>query len=196
MKLICGLGNYGRCFRNNRHNLGFIAVDFIRKALNFPPFHECKTPPCLFTEGRIEAKRVYLLKLKTFMNFSGEYLKIFLHKKRIKTKDLWVIHDDLDIPFGQIKISYQRGSGGHNGVQSIIESLGTKDFVRLRIGIRPSHMVKKSDFVLEDFSGKEKRILRPTLKQLVLIVKTAILKNLEIPIPVFLTINNYGKGKR
>lgn len=103
---------------------------------------------------------MYILKPQTFMNLSGEAVAPFMRSKKLDADSLIVVHDDLDIPFGEIRVSRNASSGGHNGVQSIIDSLGTKDFTRVRLGIgRPPENVLADAFVLQRFKGEEEEKL-------------------------------------
>jgi len=156
LKLIVGLGNPGRKYQYNRHNVGFMVVDqFARK---FGIGLDIKKKKAVFGRGKCLLKDVVLLKPQTFMNLSGEavlYLASFL---KVKTIDIIVIADDTELPFGKIRIRRNGGSGGHNGIKSLIYSLKSEDFLRLRFGIgRPESNSEKDlcEHVLEDFTQEE-----------------------------------------
>lgn len=160
MKLIVGLGNPGRQYQNNRHNVGFMVVD--RFAKKYGIDLSIKKKKAVFGRGKCNGIEIVLLEPQTFMNLSGEavlYLASFL---KIKTQDIVVIADDTEIPFGNMRIRRSGGSGGHNGVKSLIYSLKTEDFPRLRFGIgRPEGCTDKDlcEYVLEDFSSQETEII-------------------------------------
>ncbi|MBI2042670.1 MAG: aminoacyl-tRNA hydrolase [Candidatus Nealsonbacteria bacterium] len=144
MKLIIGLGNPGKKYEKTRHNFGFLAIDELQK----------QTP-----------KDAILLKPDTFMNKSGKAVKEKAAYYKIKPQDIWVIHDDIDLPLGEYKISRGQGSAGHKGVQSIIDELGTKDFNRIRLGICPASGKPSNveDFVLQKFTAEEEKIITGAL---------------------------------
>jgi len=152
--LIVGLGNPGREFEKTRHNLGFMLVDLLaerRKA-------QIKREECRSLIGRAEIENlvVELAKPHTYMNLSGEAMSCLLRKDDRSVEKLIVISDDLALPFGSIRIRPRGTHGGHNGLRSIIDCLGTQDFIRLRIGIMPEHPVANTkNFVLENFSKAE-----------------------------------------
>ena len=153
MKLIVGLGNPGKKYAKTRHNVGFRVIDSLDFARD---------------------KDVILLKPNTFMNQSGKVVKSLTTKYKIQTTDVIVIHDDIDLPFGEIRVSKDSSSAGHKGVQSIINELGTQDFTRVRIGINPKSEIRISksetdttDFVLENFTKAEEKQLPEIIKEAV-----------------------------
>lgn len=154
-KLIIGLGNPGEEYKNNRHNVGFILIDKIAQelSLNF----DNNKKKSLYARGKSKDIEYILLKPQTFMNLSGEsaiYVSKFFN---VKLEDIIVIYDDMDIPFGSFKIKKGGSSGGHNGIKSLIAHLQSDDFTRVRIGIgRPSAGKKVNDYVLSNFSKKER----------------------------------------
>ncbi len=156
MKLVVGLGNPGKKYEKNRHNVGFMAVDYFANRHNIDL--NIKKKKALFGKGKCNSEEVILLKPQTFMNLSGEavlYLASFL---KIKSNNIIVIADDSDLPFGMIRIRRGGGSAGHNGIKSLISSLKTSDFPRIRIGIgrpSPDSGIDLSDYVLQDFSEDE-----------------------------------------
>ena len=135
MKLIIGLGNPGEQYEKTRHNTGFLAVDKIAEDFQFPSFEFHRTFNAEISKDMINGEKVILVKPQTFMNNSGETVKAILDYHGIELESIVVIHDDLDIVIGEYKISKNRGSAGHRGVQSIMSYLGTEDFTRVRIGI-------------------------------------------------------------
>ncbi len=152
--MIVGLGNPGIKYRNTRHNAGFNAVDLLAKKKGFPAFSAPKSLRSEISEG---PEKTILVKPLTFMNLSGIATKEAMKKFGIDNSRLIIVHDDIDIPLGNIKVSENRGAGGHNGVTSIIKELGTKDFKRVRIGILPEKKPELVDvFVLGKFLKEEK----------------------------------------
>lgn len=164
MKLIVGLGNPGKEYEKTRHNVGFMVADAFAKEAGFSKWKDEKYARGATCRGFVESccEDVLLLKPDTFMNKSGEAVKKALHDLRLTVNDLLVVHDDLDLPFGTLRLAYDSGSAGHNGVQSVIDALGTKDFWRLRVGVGP----KKGEadkFVLKRFprlqQGKVRKVI-------------------------------------
>jgi len=156
MKLIIGLGNPGKKYEKTRHNLGFMAVDFLREKLGAPDFKSNKKCAAEFSKSG----EIILAKPQTFMNLSGEAVAKLLSFYKLDLDDLIVIHDDIDLELGKIKDGKNHGPAGHNGVKSIIELLGTKDFPRLRIGVgRPPEHIPPEDYVLQNFTSAELKLL-------------------------------------
>jgi PTH1 family peptidyl-tRNA hydrolase len=160
MKLIVGLGNPGEKYKNTRHNAGFLALDFLLNDgdgfMTAKPSHEFKSE--MFTWGAGD-KKVIFLKPQTYMNDSGQALKVICNFYKLDfAKDLLVLHDEVDLPFGMVRTTPSSSDAGHNGVKSIIENLGTQDFHRIRIGVeaRQSRNDMPTDsFVLQDFTDEE-----------------------------------------
>jgi len=156
LKLIVGLGNPGPRYQYNRHNVGFMVVD--RFARKYSIDLSIKKKKAVFGRGRLNGEDVVILKPQTFMNLSGEavlYLASFL---KVKTTDIVVVADDTELPFGKIRIRRNGSSGGHNGIRSLIYSLKSENFPRVRFGIgRPEVQSEKElcDYVLEDFTPHE-----------------------------------------
>jgi PTH1 family peptidyl-tRNA hydrolase len=195
MKIIVGLGNPGKKFEKTRHNLGFLVVESLKsKIKSFSDWKKNKKFLSEISEGKINEERVILAKPQTFMNNSGKavksLIKNFLLNKAMAelSRHLFVIHDDIDIPIGKFKISIGRGSGGHKGIQSIIDELGTKNFVRFRVGIKPNPKFKMQNaklkfkiqnFVLEKFNKKEEKILKKVIEMACQAIKMAIKEGIE-----------------
>ncbi|MBI5023226.1 MAG: aminoacyl-tRNA hydrolase [Candidatus Magasanikbacteria bacterium] len=181
MLLIIGLGNPGKEYEKTRHNVGFMTLDKLRSVLELDGWAANKKFYAEIAEKKIDAKKIILMKPQTFMNNSGQSAALVTKFYKIKPADIWVIHDDLDLPLGKIKIQRDRSAAGHNGVQSIINSLGTQDFIRFRIGIAPTKLTKKSgaDFVLDKFSLTEKMTLKKTLSSTIEAIKFAINEGIE-----------------
>ncbi|HEV2707039.1 MAG TPA: aminoacyl-tRNA hydrolase [Pyrinomonadaceae bacterium] len=150
--LIVGLGNPGAQYEWTRHNLGFMLVDFVAREAG----REVKRAECRALVGRaeLEGRTVELVKPQTYMNLSGESVTCLLRKRAglSPARDLLVISDDIALPFGSIRLRARGSSGGQKGLKNIIETLGTDEFMRLRIGIQPAHPVADTArFVLERF---------------------------------------------
>ena len=174
MILIVGLGNPGEKYNNTRHNIGFKIVDEFAKENNFPEFKLSKKHNSLISEGVIDNEKIMLAKPQTFMNNSGKAVKSIIDYLSLTTDNLLVVHDDIDIEIGQMKISENSRSAGHKGVQSIIDEIGTKDFARVRVGIKPiaesqgvndAQQIPTEKFVLEKFTQNEEQILQNIITQ-------------------------------
>jgi PTH1 family peptidyl-tRNA hydrolase len=167
MKLIIGLGNPGKKYEKTRHNVGFMVLDELAGG---EKWGESKKVKAQYIKMRMGDENVELLKPQTFMNESGRAVAYAANKNGVSPADILVIHDDVDIPLGEIKIQEGRGAAGHNGVKSIIQHLGTKDFTRIRVGVGVAPLYKggrggikkptnTSNFVLKRFGLLEKRKL-------------------------------------
>jgi peptidyl-tRNA hydrolase, PTH1 family len=151
LKVIVGLGNPGKKYELTRHNIGFWAVDQLSNKWNIP-FQKEKWNS-MVAEGIVNGEKVFLLKPLTYMNLSGEAVGAAMRFLKLPSKDLLVIFDDMDIPLGQLRLRQKGSSGGHNGMKSIIQHLGTEQFNRIKVGInRPPAGRKVVDYVLEPFS--------------------------------------------
>lgn len=157
--LIVGLGNPGKKYEGTRHNIGFEVVDRLRERFGLPDYITRFSGD--FIRGTHASKPLILLKPTTFMNLSGSSVQPAASFFKIDTKqDLWVVHDDLDLGLGRIRIRHSNGAGGHNGVKSIMDRVGHHNFMRFRIGIgRPETPQPIEDFVLEKFSKEEREII-------------------------------------
>lgn len=156
MKLIVGLGNPGKSYVNNRHNVGFQCLDHFARVHRIP-LKERKARAKVGM-GEVVGTPVVLAKPRTFMNMSGEAVRRLVREFRVPLEDLLVIYDDLDLPLGKVRIRQRGGSAGHKGGQSIIASLGSQDFPRIRVGIgRPDG--DEVAYVLSDFTAEEKEIV-------------------------------------
>lgn len=154
MKLIVGLGNPGKRYEGTRHNLGFLVVD--RLASQNGIVLESNLCDAWVGEGAIEGEKVMLAKPQTYMNRSGQAVGSLLQANGIATGDLVVINDDLDLPFGRIRIRPSGSAGGHRGLISIMESLAGAQFLRVRVGIgRPPEGMEPVEYVLEPFNSNE-----------------------------------------
>lgn len=149
MKLLIGLGNPGEKYKNNRHNVGYFFVDQAKR------------------QNKLTGKCVFL-KSNTFMNSSGEAVSSLVKSHKTKLEDLYIVHDDLDIPLGSYKIQFGVGPKDHNGIGDIEDKLGTGEFWRVRIGVENRNSDNRTPgekYVLEDFSEEEIKILDETIKK-------------------------------
>lgn len=176
--LIVGLGNPGQEYRNNRHNVGFMVIDRLGQewGLRLSKLQS----KALIGMGRVLGYRVILAKPQTYMNLSGQAVSGLVRFYKLPLENLLVIHDDLDLPLGTIRIRPSGGSAGQKGLNSIIQQLGTKDFPRLRIGIgRPPGRMSPADYVLHDFSAEEQETLALVLERAVEAVQSFIHLGME-----------------
>lgn len=156
--LLIGLGNPGREYRDSRHNVGFMFIDRLIIRLNARGMKV--QSKAIVTTATYEERKLILAKPQTYMNLSGQSAQGLLHFYKLPMENMLVAHDDLDIPFGTIRIRPKGGPGGQGGMASTIDKLGTKDFPRLRIGIgRPPGRMDPSDYVLQNFSRDEVKML-------------------------------------
>ncbi|MCX8116457.1 MAG: aminoacyl-tRNA hydrolase [Desulfobacterota bacterium] len=178
MKLIVGLGNPGVQYEGSRHNIGFFIVDRLAALAHIPI--TTKRFQALIGKGKIDSQEILLLKPMTFMNRSGEAVKraiLFFH---LEPKDLTVVHDDLDLPFGRLRFKRQGGDGGHLGVRSIVETIGTERFLRLKVGIgRPPPHLDPADYVLGQFDEAERGSLEKVIDLAAEALKVMVLEGLQ-----------------
>ena len=185
MILIIGLGNPGKKYEFSRHNLGFLVLDRFSKK-NLFEFKSSKKFKSKISKGYSGKKRVILIKPQTFMNNSGKAVKSLTINYKRQTTNIWVIHDDIDLPLGKIKIVKNRGAGGHKGVQSIINEIKTKNFIRFRIGIAPKYKITKQwnngameKFVLKKFTKTEKEVIKKVVENCVKALEITLKEGLE-----------------
>ena len=163
--LIIGLGNPGEEYKNTRHNVGRDTVLNFAKKNNFSEFSENKKLKSLVSEGKLEKHKVILMLPETYMNKSGEAASLGQKYFKVKPENIFVIYDDIDLPFGTIKISFNKNSGGHKGIGDVIKKLKTKEFYRIRLGINPTKKKKNAmDVVLKKFSKKDELVLKKLKK--------------------------------
>jgi PTH1 family peptidyl-tRNA hydrolase len=176
--LIVGLGNPGREYRDNRHNVGFMLIDRLAVKLNLR-FTRLQSR-ALVASGAHEENKVILAKPQTFMNLSGQAVQGLVRFYKLPLTNLLVVHDDLDLPTGAIRIRPDGGSAGQKGMSSILEKLGTDEFPRLRLGIgRPPGQMQAPDYVLQDFSEREMTIVNESLGRAVEAVETWLAGGLD-----------------
>ncbi len=165
MKLIVGLGNPGKEFELTRHNAGWLTLDRFAESENLSSKKSSKLQAEVF-DYKVGRNKVILAKPQTFMNNSGISVSIMLNFYRLAAKDIVIVHDDKDIPVGEIRVQTNRGAAGHNGIKSIIEHIGTQDFTRIRIGVGPVEKEKIeviSNFVLNKFTKEEFKLLQTAM---------------------------------
>jgi len=163
VKLIVGLGNPGKRYLYSRHNMGFLAIDKIAEDYGISVSH--KDFDALYGKGRLIDTSIILAKPLTYMNLSGLAVRrLFEYFQPDNTSDVILIHDDLDLPFGTLRVKAKGGHGGHKGLISVIEALGTQNFVRIRLGIgRPPMEMRAEEYVLDRFSPEEMERLEDVL---------------------------------
>ena len=174
MKLVVGLGNPGSEYNNTRHNIGFQLLDYIAKKKNIEFLRNKFNGE--YADFFVDGEKIILL--KTLLYISGEVVQSFVSFYKINLDDILVIQDDLDMDFGRIKIIYDSGSGGHNGIRDIEKCLGSKKFVRLKIGISNDKSIDTKDYVLGKFTEEERDILQLVDKKLVNIIDDFCTMNL------------------
>lgn len=184
MKLIIGLGNPGEKYKSTRHNLGRLIVKNFQRKADFPDFELKKKMKALISK---KGKTILALP-ETFMNTSGASVKLLTKRYILDPKNLIVVHDDFALELGKLRISKNRSSGGHKGIQSIINELKTKDFIRFRIGIKPKHRPKDLDkFVLKKFTKQEKETIKKAVEQSVKALELTLKDGVEK------TMNEYNR---
>ena len=162
MKAIIGLGNPGKKYTNTRHNIGFEVIDSLKGKNDFPDFKFDKKFESLISKR----DGLYIVKPQTFMNRSGMAVRALTDYYNINPEEVLVIHDDADINFGKVKIDLSRSSGGHKGVQSVIDHLKTKNFWRIRFGISKNNNKKAADIALNNFNKEEREVISPLINRL------------------------------
>lgn len=176
--LIAGLGNPGRKYANNRHNVGARCIDRLASAHDLS-FNR-REKGARLALGPILRSSVVLVKPSTYMNRSGRPIGALVRSYRVPVDRLLVIYDDLDVPLGTLRMRPSGGSGGHRGMRSIIRQLGRNDFPRLRVGIgRPPGRMDPADYVLQDFSEAEEQLLDRTLELAAQAVETWLAKGVD-----------------
>jgi len=165
--IIIGLGNPGKKYELTRHNVGFMVIDNLADAGEFPGFRMREEYRALVSKGTVSGDKVLLVKPQTYMNRSGQAVAGIMQNLSEPISDLLVISDDYSLPFGGIRFRRDGSSGGHKGLQSIIEQLGNNKFHRLRIGIGLSERVDSAEFVLERFTKAEEKEMKLIIPQAV-----------------------------
>jgi PTH1 family peptidyl-tRNA hydrolase len=185
--LIAGLGNPGPRYATNRHNVGFRCLELLaaRHELAF----DKRQKRAVIASGAIHTRRIILAKPQTFMNESGRAVAPLARFYKVQPERLLVVYDDLDLPLGTIRLRPEGGSGGHKGMRSIIEQIGTEAFPRLRIGIgRPPGQMDPAAYVLQDFSSEEEPLLEETLEHAVAAIEVWMSEGVEV------AMNRYNRS--
>ena len=174
MILIIGLGNPEEKYENTPHNVGFKTIDLFKERFSFPNFS--------LKEKALISKKddVILAKPQTYMNESGLAVREIMNFYKISKEDLWIIHDENDLKLGEFKISKDISSKGHNGIKSIIEKIGTQDFIRFRIGINSNQKEDLIDYVLKPFSKENTEIINETIFDVVSSLNDSIINGIKI----------------
>ena len=187
--LLIGLGNPGREYRDTRHNFGFMLID--RLAIRLAARGMKVQSKAIVTDAAYDGHKLLLAKPQTYMNLSGQSIQGLAHFYKLPLEQLLVAHDDLDLPFGTIRIRPGGGPGGQKGVASTIEQLGTRDFARLRLGIgRPPGRMDPSDYVLQDFSREDMKELSAILDRAADAALCFVIEGLEM------TMNRFNGDTR
>ena len=188
IKLIVGLGNPGDKYKNTRHNFGFEVLDVLAKKMSAGNFTEEKKFKSLIAKAEWDGNQITLMKPQTYMNLSGKAVQLFCQYFKIKPEEILVIHDELDILLGKMKIRTGGSAAGNHGVESIIETLGREDFIRLRLGIGAEKSqsgehgevhFKAEEFVIAPFEPKEKSKVKSMIKRAVQAIETLLNFGLE-----------------
>ncbi len=175
MKLVAGLGNPGFKYEMTRHNLGFRIVNQLAQELDINSWEVKAALKAEIAQVILGKEKIILAKPQTFMNQSGQAIRKIKDYYKIESEQILIIHDDIDLPLGKILIQKRRGSAGHRGVESIIENLGTKDFIRARIGIQPEKTNEDVEkFVLGKFTFTEEKIIQEIIKKAAQHIRAAL----------------------
>jgi len=174
MYTIVALGNPGERYEGTRHNVGRAVIDEFMRVYDFPPMKRSNNANALYAWSNVADERIEVMFPETYMNKSGQSVKYAVDKHEVVPANIIVVHDDVSLPIGDIRVSFGRGDGGHNGITSIIQTLKTKEFIRIRVGVAQKSFfggIKKhsgsslSQFVLKKFSGREKKELEDVSKK-------------------------------
>jgi PTH1 family peptidyl-tRNA hydrolase len=190
MKLIVGLGNPGKTYARNRHNVGFRCLNYFARLHSVRFDHrQCQARA---GTGKVRSEKLLLAKPGTFVNLSGNSVAGLVHKHNIPLSDLLVIYDDLDLPLGKIRLRQSGSSGGHKGMNSIISALGSEDFPRIRVGIGRPQAEGQSvsedaiiNYVLSDFSPQEEATIKPVIAKVSEAIDCFLTQGIEVAMSMF-----------
>jgi len=185
MKLIVGLGNPGKKYENTRHNTGFLVIDSILKKLNLEL--DTEKFKALYTIYNHNGEKVIIVKPLTFMNLSGEAVIQIMNYYDISVDDLIIIHDDLDLPVGKVRLRKGGSSGGQKGIGNIIELLKTSDIKRIRVGIDKDPMIPVIDYVLGKIKKEDKEVYKDSIERAADAAIYALDHNFDV------TMSNFNK---
>mgnify|MGYP000951919661 CR=1 FL=1 len=176
MFLIIGLGNPGKEYEKTRHNIGFLALDFLAKNFDAPKFRPNPKFKASISEINYHDNKIILAKPQTYMNTSGDSVQTLANFYKITSQNIIVIHDELDLPFSSLRVKTNGSSAGHNGIKDIINKLGTDQFIRIRLGIQTdkSKNIPAEKFVLSHFSITEKIKLKNIFSEVLQEIKKII----------------------
>ncbi|MCF7837952.1 MAG: aminoacyl-tRNA hydrolase [Candidatus Marinimicrobia bacterium] len=179
MKIVVGLGNPGRAYEFTRHNFGFMVVDELARMGGWP-WRRSWLGQALRAEGRLGSAAVMLLKPQRFMNRSGPPVAVAARRKGVPPAEVLVVYDDLALPTGELRLRGQGGAGGHNGLTSVLQALGTQDVPRLRLGIGPCPDGRAwEQFVLAPFAQAERPVVQATVRRAAEAVECVMTEGLE-----------------
>ncbi|HKZ37406.1 MAG TPA: aminoacyl-tRNA hydrolase [Chryseolinea sp.] len=177
MIVIVGLGNPGKEYEKTKHNIGFLFLDMIQTDWKFPKFHLDKHFTAEISKGTYEGQDILLVKPQTFMNVSGQAVLSIQQFYKLQPENFWIVYDELDLPWGKIRIRTEGSSAGHNGIKSIIAALGSEQFHRFRIGIQPEHFEpgqERQGTVLSKFTKEEQKQMVDIFEQVEEEMKTIL----------------------
>ena len=174
MKLIIGLGNPGKEYLNTRHNIGFMVLDNYLGNISWQNKFNA-----LYTTKEINNEKVIFIKPLTYMNLSGNAVQEFVNFYKINLEDILVIHDDLDLPLGKYRLKTNSSSGGHNGIKSLINNLGSNNFARLKIGVSKNNDIDTKDYVLGHFKKEELSIINDLYPKFASIIEDFTTNNIN-----------------
>lgn len=180
MILIAGLGNPGKEYEKTRHNVGFMILDALANSFE-TEYQIKKNFNAELAKTEYNGFDILLVKPLTFMNNSGQAIKKIIDYYNIYETDVWVIHDDLDLEIGMMRVRKGGSSAGQKGIESVIKNFGTPEFIRFRVGIKPKEgqKIPAEDFVLKRFSKDEKEVIDEKIKQTVAIIRESLGKEIE-----------------
>jgi len=191
MKLIVGLGNPGKTYARNRHDIGFRCLNYFARlhSIRFDR-RQCQARVGF---GEVGEEKLLLAKPRTFVNLSGRAVGPLVHKYSISLSDLLIVYDDLDLPLGKIRLRRSGGSGGHNGIKSIVSTLGSENFLRIRVGIgRPQvEGLSNTDedvivsYVLGDFTPQEEKLIKPVIAGVAEAIDCFLTQGIEVAMSRF-----------
>ena len=176
VKLVVGLGNPDKKYRNTRHNIGFMFLDYITDGVEFSLNNKFNA---LEYEMTIDNEKVLFIKPLSYMNLSGEVVKEYVNYYKVDLENLLVIQDDLDMDLGKYKLLYNHGDGGHNGIKDIISKVNSKKFLRLKYGISKADIATK-DYVLGKFNKVELNIIYETFDKMTEFIKDFVNLNMDL----------------
>lgn len=186
MKLVVGLGNPGREYDNTRHNIGFMVLDSFLSGFTLE-----KKFQAMILKSKIGDEEVLFVKPVTFMNLSGNAVSKIVNYYHISLQDILIIQDDLDMELGKIKVKLNSSSGGHNGIKSIINSIGTQNFCRLKIGIAHDKELDTIDYVLQKFSKEEMNFFQEHFSLYQDVISTWVLEGAELAMAKYNSFGGY-----